>query len=62
MIFKIEAADELKNYYLLPATKGDLYFRKNDLNNAKYFYEKAETLTASPSEKKLLQKKINLCN
>ncbi|MBC8045489.1 MAG: sigma-70 family RNA polymerase sigma factor [Fimbriimonadaceae bacterium] len=61
VIFKIELADELKNYYLLPATKGDLYFRKSDMIKAKYFYDIAETLTSSPFEKKLLRKKSNMC-
>ena len=60
-INKIENIKEMENYYLLPAAIGDLLFRKNDKTNAKKYFEQASALTASPTEKKFLNKRIKDC-
>lgn len=52
---------ELNSYYLLSATRGDLYFQKKDFPTASKMYKQASSLTSSPVEKKLLQKKIEQC-
>ncbi|PWT95250.1 MAG: hypothetical protein C5B52_18200 [Bacteroidetes bacterium] len=49
----------LKNYYLLPATLGELCQRMNDNEQARKYFSQAMHLTNSPSEKKFLDGKLN---
>ncbi len=51
--------DSLKNYYLLPATLGELYTKLGQRENATSFFNQAMTLTRSAAEKRLLQQKID---
>jgi len=60
-MFGIEKTGSLKGYYLLPAAIGDMLLRKNEMEKARAYFEKALLLTASPHEKKLLELKIQLC-
>ncbi len=55
----ISHLSSLKNYYLLPATLGELHQQLKKYNTAKKYFEEAIALTQSAAEKKLLQKKIN---
>jgi RNA polymerase sigma-70 factor (ECF subfamily) len=48
----------LENYYLLPATRAEFLARLGDSAGARHQFEKALTLTNSPAERTLLQKKI----
>jgi len=63
----IKALDELaahkdfKSNFLIPAVKGDVYKRKGEFKIARAFYEQALSLSVSPADKKLLQKKILQC-
>ena len=50
--------DSLKNYYLLPATRGELLIRLGNLEQAKENLERAAQMTASPVEKEYLRRKI----
>lgn len=60
-IEKIPGIEKLSNYYLLPATLGDLNFRLKKYKEAYQYFEKAFSLTQSNAEKKLLRGKMNLC-
>jgi RNA polymerase sigma factor (sigma-70 family) len=55
----ISHAAVLKNYYLLAATLGELYWQLGKYEIAKTYFKEAITLTQSGIEKKLLQQKIN---
>jgi RNA polymerase sigma factor (sigma-70 family) len=55
----ISHAAVLKNYYLLPATLGELYWQLGKYDIAKNYFKEAMTLTQSAAEKKLLAQKIN---
>lgn len=57
----IPSLEKLKAYYLLPATLGELYMRANELKIAANYFKEAIGLTQSPSEKKLLQLKLDKC-
>ena len=56
---QIHGANSLRNYYLLPATRGELFFRLGDFRQAKQNLEKAIEMTASPVEKEYLKTKIS---
>lgn len=58
---ELELNADLKNNFLLPAAKGDIYKRKGELKNARIFYEQALSLSASPVDRKFLEKKILQC-
>jgi RNA polymerase sigma-70 factor (ECF subfamily) len=49
----------LKNYYLLPATLGELYWQLKEYEKAKQYFQEAINLTSSAVEKKLLQQKMD---
>jgi RNA polymerase sigma factor (sigma-70 family) len=55
----IQHIEALKNYYLLPATLGQLHQQLGQPDIAKNFFEQAMCLTQSATEKKLLQQKID---
>lgn len=55
----ISHAAVLKNYYLLPATLGELYWQLGKYDVAKTYFKEAMALTQSGAEKKLLEQKIN---
>jgi len=57
-IQSIPHLDSLRQYYLLPATLGELYARSNDKKNAQVQFRKALALTKSAAEKRLLEDKI----
>jgi RNA polymerase sigma factor (sigma-70 family) len=59
---KIENLDAIKNYYLLPAVRGEFYFNANNKKEALQNWELAVTLTSSQAEKELLREKINKVN
>ncbi len=59
---KIENLDAIKNYYLLPAVRGEFYFNTNNKKEALQNWELALTLTSSQAEKELLREKINMMN
>lgn len=48
----------LKNYYLLPATLGELHLQLKDHEKANQYFAEALKLTRSAAEKKLLQQKM----
>jgi RNA polymerase sigma factor (sigma-70 family) len=50
---------DLKKYYLLPATLGELYLQLQLYDKAKVYFTQAIALTQSAKEKKLLQQKID---
>ena len=52
----------LKDYYLLPATLGELYFRLHNFEKAREYFSQSVTLTNSSREKKLLETKISKLN
>lgn len=58
-IENIQQLSSLKNYYLLPATLGELNWQLKQYDKAKAYFEEAITLTQSAIEKKLLQQKIS---
>lgn len=51
----------LSEYYLLPATIGELYFRLQKLEDARRYFSNALGLTNSLREKRLLEGKIEKC-
>ncbi|MFI5135072.1 MAG: RNA polymerase sigma factor, partial [Chitinophagales bacterium] len=60
-VYAIPEKEKLSEYYLFPATLGELHFRKKDFAQAKKYFHDAMALTHSPAEKKLLQEKISRC-
>lgn len=48
----------LKNYYLLPATLGELHWQLKNYDQAKDYFQQASQLTQNAIEKKLLQQKM----
>jgi RNA polymerase sigma factor (sigma-70 family) len=48
----------LKNYYLLPATLGELHWQLKEFTKAKDYFKQASQLTQNAIEKKLLHQKI----
>lgn len=48
----------LKNYYLLPATLGELHWQLKEYDKARDYFEEASRLTQSLIEKRLLEQKI----
>ncbi len=59
-IERIPHPEKLEQYYLLPATLGELYLRLGDTDNAIAQLNRALTLTQSPAEQQLLHEKIQL--
>ena len=59
-----EIADNphLKNYYLLPMTRGVLSLRSGDLSRASDFFHEALKLTQSPQEIAFIEARIRQCN
>lgn len=51
----------LKNSFLLPAARGDIYKRKGELMKAMAAYETALALAVSPTDRHFLKKKIVQC-
>ena len=49
----------LRNYYLYPAALGEWHAQIGKYSEARNYFEEAIQLTQSPSEKQLLQNKIN---
>jgi RNA polymerase sigma factor (sigma-70 family) len=58
-IEKIAATEKLQQYYLLPATLGELYARLQDTAKAREYFTAAIQLTQSAAEKRLLQQKLD---
>ncbi len=56
---QIQSPDSLRNYYLLPATRGELFFRIGNFQYARRNWEEAIQMTSSPVEKEYLRQKIN---
>lgn len=59
---KIENLEVLKNYYLLPAVRGEFHFNAGNKKEAIKNWELAVTLTSSQAEKELLREKIKRAN
>lgn len=55
----ISNLSSLKNYYLLPASLGELYWQMQQYDKAKQYFAEAIGLTQSAAEKKLLHFKMN---
>jgi predicted RNA polymerase sigma factor len=55
----IGGSSSLKNYYLLPATLGELHWQLQQYDMAKKYFQQAIDLTQSAAEKKLLEQKMN---
>lgn len=51
----------LEQHYLYPATLGEIFSAKGEMERAKNYYEQALALTSSIAEQQLLQQKISLC-
>jgi RNA polymerase sigma factor (sigma-70 family) len=60
-IHKISNKEKLDEYYLLPATLGEMYYRMNEKEKAGGFFKQAIALTKSQAEKKLLERKLQRC-
>jgi predicted RNA polymerase sigma factor len=58
---ELELNLDLKNNFLVPLAKADVYIRKGEFKNARKFYEQALSLSVSPIDKKFLEKKILQC-
>lgn len=58
-IESINTLADLKKYYLLPATLGELHLQLGQYDIAKAYFTEAISLTRSNSEKKLLLQKLN---
>ncbi len=58
-IERIPDLGDLKKFYLLPATLGELYWQLEIHDTARSYFAKAMELTQSAAEKKLLQQKID---
>ncbi|MGE0567017.1 MAG: RNA polymerase sigma factor, partial [Bacteroidia bacterium] len=61
-IDEISTSEILKNSFLVPATKGDIYKRRGEIIEAKKAYEKAFELAVSPNDKIFLMRKISQCD
>jgi RNA polymerase sigma factor (sigma-70 family) len=57
-IENIRNIELLKDYFLLPATRGEFYFRLGNPDKAREYFSQAMSLTNSSQEKKLLEQKI----
>ena len=57
----LESSQKLKNYYLLPATKGSFLKKLNRIDEALKYLNQAKTLTQSPTERLFLDRQIALC-
>jgi len=55
---ELEVRQDLKDNFLLPAAKADIYKRKREFKNALTCYKKALDLSVSPADRKFLTKKI----
>ncbi|MGD8306758.1 MAG: sigma-70 family RNA polymerase sigma factor [Ignavibacteria bacterium] len=55
---KLSTNSKLKDYYLLPATFADFYYRLSNKEQAKYYYLKALNLTENQTEKRFIKKKM----
>ena len=53
--------EALMNYYLLPATLGEMLLRNGQTEKAGNFFNEAFSLATNPAEKYFLQKRIQLC-
>ncbi len=53
--------EALTNYYLLPATIGEMLLRNSQAEKAGIFFREAFSLATNPVEKLFLQKRIQLC-
>lgn len=58
---ELQAIKGLEQHHLYYASIGEIYFEMNEKANARYYFEKAFSLTLSQSEKQLLMEKIGLC-
>lgn len=58
----IEKEPQLKNYYLLYATLGEFYSQTGNKDLSVSNFKKAKSLTFSPKEQELLQRKIEALN
>ncbi|MDH4471826.1 MAG: sigma-70 family RNA polymerase sigma factor [Fluviicola sp.] len=58
---KIAGDSQLKNNFLVPATRGDIYQREHAFQEAITAYTQAMKLAVSAKDKVLLQKKITQC-
>lgn len=61
-VHTIPNLEQLKNFYLLPATLGELHSQLEEKEKAMFYFTKAMQLTQSAAEKHLLQQKINRIN
>ena len=57
-IENIRDLDLLKNYYLLPATLGEMYQRMDNADQARKYFVEAMKLTNSPTQRKFLDEKM----
>jgi RNA polymerase sigma-70 factor (ECF subfamily) len=55
---QIKDLPQLKSYYLLPATFGELYERSGQADKAMAFYREALALTANEAERRFLGRKV----
>ena len=58
---RIAGEPGMGRYYLLPATHGELYERRGDLERAADFYRRALGLMKNATERKFLMKKLERC-
>lgn len=58
----LSKSDLLKKYYLLPATKAELYRRLGDMPRARALYQEALTLVGTEPERRLIERKLRSCN
>lgn len=58
-IHAIPSLEQLKKFYLLPATLGELHSQLDEKEKAMLYFNEAMQLTQSAAEKHLLQQKIN---
>ncbi len=58
---KLSGEESLQNYYLLPATKGEMNLRDGNATEAKRNFELAYSLATNSAEKRFLKKRIGQC-
>ncbi len=59
---KLNGVEELQNYYLLPATAGDLLMRIGKTEKARRQFVKALSLASNNTEKRFLKNRIKSCS
>lgn len=58
----LETNELLKDHFLVPATRGDIFKRMGKVEKAKMAYQQAMDLAGSPNDKRFLKRKMLECD